>query len=152
MASQRLSPPMAAQSLPPTPPGISSSWSVFHRTSSAYNPHANCLAETAVKTTKRLIAGNTGPGGTLSDDFHQALLQYTNGPSPGTGMSPAQCLFGRATRDILPDSLPLTACTRTGHRDWTSVNVRCRDARPPAVPDGTNTPRPCPHSIAVTQS
>ena len=93
-----------------------SSWSVFHRTSSAYNPHANCRAETAVKTTKRLIAGNTGPGGTLSDDFHQALLQYRNGPSPGTGMSPAQCLFGRATRDILP-GLP---ATYRPHQDWTS--------------------------------
>ena len=93
-----------------------SSWSVFHRTSSAYNPHANCRAETAVKTTKRLIAGNTGPGGTLSDDFHQALLQYRNGPSPGTGMSPSQCLFGRATRGILP-RLP---ATYRPHQDWTS--------------------------------
>ena len=106
-----LSPPMAsqmaAQSLPRTPPRISYPHGVFHRMSSAYNPHANCRAETAVKTTKRLIAGNTGPGGTLSDNFHQALLQYRNGQSPGTGMSPAQCLFGRATRDILP-GLPAT--------------------------------------------
>ena len=101
-----------------------SSWSVFHRTSSAYNPHANCRAETAVKTTKRLIAGNTGPGSTLSDDFHQALLQYRHGPSPGTGMSPAQCLFGRATRDILP-GLP---ATYHPHQDWTSRLDLCERA------------------------
>ena len=37
------------------------SWGVQHRTSAAYNPHANNRAETAVKTVKRLIAGNTGP-------------------------------------------------------------------------------------------
>ena len=80
-----------------------SSWCVHHRTSSAYNPHANCWAETAVKTTKRMIAGNTGPGGTLSDDFHLALLQYRKRTKlRTTGMSPAQCLFGRATRDLLP--------------------------------------------------
>ena len=56
----------------------------------------------AVKTMKRLIAGNTDQGGTLSDQFHKALLQYRNGPDPATKVSPATCLFGRATRDLLP--------------------------------------------------
>jgi hypothetical protein len=41
-------------------------WGVHHRISSAYHPHTNCRAKVAVKTMKRLIAGNTGPGGTLS--------------------------------------------------------------------------------------
>lgn len=77
-------------------------WGVHHRISSAYHPHANCRAEVAVKTMKRLIAGNTGPGGSLSDRFHKALLQYRNGPDPTTKTSPAMCLFGRATRDLLP--------------------------------------------------
>ena len=77
-------------------------WGVHHRISSAYHPHANCRAEVAVKTMKRLIAGNTGPGGSLSDRFHKALLQYRNGPDPTTKTSPAMCLFGRSTRDLLP--------------------------------------------------
>ena len=77
-------------------------WGVHHRISSAYHPHANCRAEVAVKTMKRLIACNTGPGGSLSDRFHKALLQYRNGPDPTTKISPATCLFGRATRDLLP--------------------------------------------------
>ncbi len=80
-------------------------WGVTHRTSSAYFPHANNRAETGVKTIKRLIAGNTGPGGTLQSAFHKALLQYRNCPSPDTHMSPAMCLFGRPTRDIIP-SIP----------------------------------------------
>ena len=77
-------------------------WGVHHRISPAYHPHANCRAEVAVKTMKRLIAGNTGPGGTLTDHFHKALLQYRNGPDPETKVSPATCLFGRPTRDLLP--------------------------------------------------
>jgi hypothetical protein len=81
------------------------SWGVIHRVSSAYFPHANNRAETGVKTVKRLITGNTGPGGALQSSFHKALLQYRNSPSPDTQMSPAMCLFGRPTRDLLP-SLP----------------------------------------------
>ena len=88
-------------------------WGVHHRISSAYHPHANCRAEVAVKTMKRLIAGNTGPGGTLTDKFHKALLQYRNGPDPETKMSPATCLFGRPTRDLpgIPDRY-------RPHTDW----------------------------------
>lgn len=58
---------------------------------------------------KRLIAGNTGPGGTLSDKFHKALLQYRNGPDPETKVSPATCLFGRP-----PASQTAIDLTQTG--------------------------------------
>merc|ERR1712082_202861 len=39
-------------------------WNVRHRLSSAYYPHSNCRAELAVKTAKRLLRDNMGPGGT----------------------------------------------------------------------------------------
>ena len=77
-------------------------WGVHHRVSAAYNPHANNRAETAVKTVKRLIAGNTGPGGSLQSPFFKALLLYRNCPSPDTKMSPSMALFGRPIRDLLP--------------------------------------------------
>ena len=64
-------------------------WNVRHRISSAYHPHANCRAEVGVKSMKRLIAGNTGPGGTLTDSFHKAMLTYRNNPDPETKSSPA---------------------------------------------------------------
>ena len=80
-------------------------WGVQHRLCSAYNPHANNRAETAVKSMKRLIAGNTGPGGALTSSFHKALLTYRNAPAPDTKMSPAMSVLGRPTRDMLP-SLP----------------------------------------------
>ena len=63
---------------------------------------------------KRLIAGNTGPGGSLHNSFHKSLLQYRNCPSPDTGMSPATNLFGRATRDLLPGIPPRFR----PHREW----------------------------------
>jgi hypothetical protein len=68
-------------------------WGVHYGISSVYHPHANCWAEVAVKTMKRLIAGNTGPGETQSDQFHKALLQYRNRPDPTTKVLPATCLL-----------------------------------------------------------
>jgi hypothetical protein len=89
-------------------------WNVHHRISSAYHPHANCRAEVGVKSMKRLIAGNTGPGGTLTDSFHKAMLTYRNNPDPETKLSPAMCVFGRPTRDLLPGN----PTKYTPHRTW----------------------------------
>ena len=49
-------------------------WGVRHRVSSTYHPHSNLRAETGVKTVKRLIASNTGVGGTLDTDAMAAAL------------------------------------------------------------------------------
>ena len=66
-------------------------------------PHSNCRAELAVKSTKRLIRENRGPGGELDcDKFARALLQYRNTKLQSLGVSPAQILFGRELRDFLP--------------------------------------------------
>ena len=40
-------------------------------------------------------------------DPNLSLLDYRNTPSEGTGSSPAQRLFGRRTRTLLPTSLRL---------------------------------------------
>ena len=78
-------------------------WGVRQRISSAYHPHSNQRAEVAVKTVKRLIMDNTGPGGSLeTDSFARAILQYRNTPDRDTGLSPAQVLFARNLRDTVP--------------------------------------------------
>ena len=43
-------------------------WDVRHLISTAYNPHSNLRAETAVKTVKRLVTQNTGHKGSLDTD------------------------------------------------------------------------------------
>ena len=78
-------------------------WGVRQRVSTAYNPHANLRAETAVKSMKRLIARNTGVRGSLdTDSLAVALLQYRNTPDRDTGRSPSQVLFCRKLRDAVP--------------------------------------------------
>ena len=67
--------------------------------SSVAFPHSNCRAEVGVKTSKRLIADNTGRNGELNTD---AILQHRYTPDPDTKLSPAMCLFGRPIKDFIP--------------------------------------------------
>lgn len=73
------------------------------RISSVAFPHSNCRAEIGVKSMKRLILNNTGPGGSLdTDKVLRGILQYRNTPDPVTGFSPAEVVFGRQLRDFTP--------------------------------------------------
>ena len=74
-----------------------------HRNLSTYYPRANKRAEVALKSAKRPVISNLGPGGSLNlDQFARALLVHRNNPDPKTGTSPAQVIFGRKLRDHLP--------------------------------------------------
>ena len=78
-------------------------WGAKMRISSAHFPQSNGRAEAAVKSAKRLLRDNTGPGGTLNTDkFSVALLQYLNTPLRGINKSPAQLATGRQLRDGVP--------------------------------------------------
>lgn len=78
-------------------------WGIKHRLNSAYNPHGNTRAELGVKSMKRLIRDNLGPGGSLDNTaFSRALLTYRNTTDPDTGRSLAQVIFGRSIRDFIP--------------------------------------------------
>ena len=77
-----------------------------HRVSSAYFPHSNLRAETAVKTAKRLIRDNTASDGTPNwDKVSRALMNHRNTPDTEWKLSPAQLIFGRPVRDFLPIKL-----------------------------------------------
>ena len=70
---------------------------------SAYYSQSNGRAEAAVKTAKRILMDNTGPGGSLdTDKVAVALLQYHNTPLRDINRSPAQLAAGRQLRDGIP--------------------------------------------------
>ena len=78
-------------------------WGVHHRLSSVAFARSNGRAEVGVKTVKRLMMENTGPGGDLNNDaFHRAMLQYRNTPDRDTRLSPAVCIYGHQIRDFIP--------------------------------------------------
>ena len=77
-------------------------YGVHHRQSSSYYAHSNTRAEVAVKSGKRMIRDNIGNDGKCTDKFVRAILQYRNTPLPDTRLSPAQIVFGRQMRDLLP--------------------------------------------------
>ncbi len=87
------------------PPFSSPEFSVFteryeikHTTSSPKHPQSNGKVENAVKTAKNLLKKSQESG----TDYHLTLLIWRNTPTEGLDSSPAQRLFGRRTRTLLP--------------------------------------------------
>ena len=73
-------------------------WGIEHVTSSPYHSRSNGMAESAVKAAKRLIMKTNRD----STDLCDALLELRNTPRQGSGLSPAQAMFGRRTRSNVP--------------------------------------------------
>ena len=97
-------------------------WGTEHRVSSAYHPHSNLRAETAVKSGRRLLMDNTRSDGSPDmDKVIRALMQHRNTPDTEYKLSPSQLVFGRPIRDFLP--------IRPGQFSPTDVWVNCRETR-----------------------
>ena len=77
-------------------------FNIRHELSSAYNPRSNGLAESAVKNIKHLILKCLN----CEEDLDLAISEFRNCPR-ADGFSPAQRLFGRRQRGLLP-ALPAT--------------------------------------------
>lgn len=75
-------------------------WEFNHLTSSPGHSQSNGMAESAVKTVKRLIKKANKDG----TDPWLAILDHRNTPSEGMKSSPAQRLMSRRTRTLLPTS------------------------------------------------
>ena len=76
-------------------------WAVQHRTSSPHYAQSNGRAEAAVKFAAKLIRRCWRDGHLNNDSWARGMLQHRNTPGPD-GRSPAQILFGRPTRDVVP--------------------------------------------------
>ena len=73
-------------------------WEFKHTTSSPGYPKSNGKAESAVKVVKTLMK----KAADAKTDFWLALLEYRNTPTEGVRLSPAQRLYNRRTRTLLP--------------------------------------------------
>ena len=69
-----------------------------HVTSSPTYPQSNGKAENTVKTAQRIMLKALEAG----SDPYLGLLDFRNTPTEGLGTSPAQRLFGRRTKTLLP--------------------------------------------------
>ena len=76
-------------------------WGVEHVVSSPHFPQSNGLAEAAVKSLKKIVRGACRNNVVDWDKVSRGLLLYCNTPRYN-GASPAQLLFGKPIRDLLP--------------------------------------------------
>ena len=75
-----------------------------------------------LKTTKRIVNGNTGPHSSLDDDnVAWAILLYRNTPIQSIGLSPAQLLLHHR----LQDSIPAQPILYKPHSEWVEA-AQCR--------------------------
>ena len=72
-------------------------YQIKNEVSSPYNPRANGLAESAVKTVKNMLKKCLEKG----EDVERALYEWRNLPREH-GFSPSQQLFSRRQRKLLP--------------------------------------------------
>ena len=79
---------------------LSKEYEFEHKTSSPRYPLSNGKAENAVKIAKSILQ----KANYARSDPNLALLAYRNAPTEGVGSSPAQRLFERRTRTLLPTS------------------------------------------------
>ena len=77
---------------------LANKWMFEHKTSSPTYPQSNGKSENAVQTVKRLFAKCKS----LEGSEFQALLHWRNTATAGIGSSPAQRLFGRRCKTMLP--------------------------------------------------
>ncbi len=92
---------------------FSKAWNFHHYLISPGNSRANGAAEAAVKIAKRLMMKCFDS----EQDIHLGLLNLRNTPQEGLTTSPAQRLFGRRTKTLLP----------TAHDSLVPSNVHMSD-------------------------
>eukprot|EP00096_Caligus_rogercresseyi_P009185 TRINITY_DN3073_c0_g1_i5.p1 TRINITY_DN3073_c0_g1~~TRINITY_DN3073_c0_g1_i5.p1 ORF type:complete len:487 (-),score=50.01 TRINITY_DN3073_c0_g1_i5:32-1492(-) len=76
-------------------------WGIKHDPSSPHHHESNGYAEAAVKSMKNLLRKTASNGDIRKGWFLKALLEWRNTPGKD-GLSPAQKLFGRRMRSLLP--------------------------------------------------
>nr|XP_022314409.1 uncharacterized protein K02A2.6-like [Crassostrea virginica] len=85
-------------------------WRINHVMSSPIHPQSNGKAEAAVKIMKQMLVKCVQD----HSDQYEALMEQRITPRQDTGLSPAEMLFGRSTRTLIPN---LKLKTQRVHRN-----------------------------------
>ena len=88
-------------------------WGFEHYPSSAHHHQSNGKVESSVKTAKRMLRKCIKSG----EDQYLGLLNIRNTPTQGTDSSPAQRLFSRRTKTIIPTTNALLQPTNQSKSD-----------------------------------
>ena len=99
-------------------------WEFQHTFSSPRYPQSNGRAEAAVKTAKRLMSKANESN---CDPFF-ALLDWRNTQSEQTNISPAQIMFGRRTRTLLPSAEALLTTPNAASAQTALTKAKQRQA------------------------
>ena len=101
---------------------FATSWKFKHITPSPKHPKSNGMAESAVKTIKKLFK----KAQRQNEEPYLALLAHRSAPSTNDSMSPAQKLMGRNIRTHLPD---LRALANESGKRIIQVHTKFQQAR-----------------------
>ena len=103
---------------------FSKHWSFDHKVTSPGNSKANGAAEAAVKIVKRMMRKSK----LQHEDPYLGLLSIRNTVNEGWHTSPAQRMFGRATKTLLPTTAShLTQSSVSNSKDRYKANKRRSD-------------------------
>ena len=97
-------------------------WGINHVTSSPGHQQANGKAESAVKIVKNFIKKCLKEDG----DQYLALLEFRNTPKQDINKSPAEIMFGRSTRSVIPTMKKRPSCDITLTEKYTKHQKRVK--------------------------
>lgn len=104
-------------------------WGILHHMTSPGHPSSNGKAESGVKIMKTLMMKCAESG----TDQYEAVLEQRNTPRQDTGLSPAEMMFGRKARTMIPSYHPAVNPSRKRDKGKLTVK-RSYDKRSKQLP------------------
>ena len=98
-------------------------WGIHHVMSTPGHHQANSKAESAVKIVKRMMRKAVAEG----EDQYEALLELRSTPRQGGLPSPAQVMFGRTTRTLIPQRALKSEVSKTNNSETFKTKIEKKE-------------------------
>ena len=99
-------------------------WSIHHVMSTPGHDQANGKAESTVKIVKRMMRKAIDEG----ENQYEALLELRSTPRQGGLPSPAQLMFGRRTRTLIPQQALKGEVSKTNNSETVKTKIEKKEA------------------------